>query len=227
MAQRIFSRKEALLYGWGIMKTHLGLFVPLCLLTWLVSAISGALQRPAPGPFGGGSKWLLGLAIQLFGVVLSMGWIRVCLLLHDRREASLARVFEVSLPLYLNFLITMTIYVLVVALGVVLLVVPGVLWGIRYGLAPFLVIDQGLDPWTALRRSGDLTEGAKEELFLFGLLLLGVNLLGAMALGVGLLASVPTSMMALAYVYRRLLLRKGSPSTAASPGDLGEHPATA
>jgi uncharacterized membrane protein len=61
-----------------------------------------------------------------------------------------------------------------------------------------------LGPVEALKQSGALTQGAKWNLFLFGLLLCGVNLLGALVLLIGLFATIPTTMVATAYAYRRL-----------------------
>jgi hypothetical protein len=42
------------------------------------------------------------------------------------------------------------------------------------------------------------------HLFLFGLALGGINILGALVFFVGLFATIPTSMVAYAYVYRTL-----------------------
>ena len=42
---------------------------------------------------------------------------------------------------------------------------------------------------------------------LFWLALVGINILGMIALGVGLIATVPVSWLANAYVYRRLQLQ--------------------
>ena len=49
-----------------------------------------------------------------------------------------------------------------------------------------------------------MTDGIKWKLILFCLALGGLNLLGAIALGVGLLVTIPTSLMAYVYVYRAL-----------------------
>jgi len=43
------------------------------------------------------------------------------------------------------------------------------------------------------------------DLFLFNLLLILINLLGAICLLIGLFVTIPTTMVAWAFVYRRLL----------------------
>jgi len=55
-----------------------------------------------------------------------------------------------------------------------------------------------------LNHVGRVTDGAKWQILLFGLALAGVNVLGALALLVGLLFTIPMTMLATAFVYRKL-----------------------
>ncbi len=52
--------------------------------------------------------------------------------------------------------------------------------------------------------------GAKWDLFLFGLLLGLINFVGALVFLIGLFATIPTTMVAYAYVYRHLAGREAS-----------------
>jgi uncharacterized membrane protein len=79
---------------------------------------------------------------------------------------------------------------------------------IKFRFYRYFIIDQRLGPIEALKRSYEITAGSEWELFLFYLLIIGVNLLGALACGIGLLATVPASMVAEAFVYRKLLTAK-------------------
>ena len=90
-----------------------------------------------------------------------------------------------------------------------MLIVPGIIWGIQYMFFSYFIIDEDLGPMEALKRSAAITEGAKWDLFLFGLLLAGINLLGALCLLVGLIATIPATMLAFAFAYRRLLPSEG------------------
>jgi uncharacterized membrane protein len=205
MNSTVLSNKEALRYGWGVMKSNLPLFIGLCLISMFVSGMQNALGDPSRGLYIG-SRVLLGLAIQLFMLIVHMGWLYIALRLHDGRSVEF-RDLLTPLPQFLEFLLTMLLYGAIVTVGFILLIVPGVIWALRFGFAGMLVIDQKLDPLGALRRSAELTAGVKSELFVFGLLLAGLNFLGAMAFGIGLFATLPTSIMAAVYVYRKLLAR--------------------
>ena len=89
--------------------------------------------------------------------------------------------------------------------GFILLIVPGIIWAIKYQFAQYLVIDKGYKPIEAIKKSGQITKDAKWSLLLLGLLSGLINVLGAIALVVGLFATVPTTMVAKAFVYRKLL----------------------
>ena len=210
-----FSRREALSFGWGKMKEHLGLFVQLCLLGWLVASFQGALARSGGGPVG--LRWLLSAAVQTATTLLAIGWIRAALRAHDGKPVDLASLLP-DLGEFFSYLLASALFALIVAVGFALLIAPGLLWAARYGFYGFLIIDRKVDPITALRQSAAMTEGKRGPLIAFGLTLLGVNLLGVLAAGVGLFATLPMTAVAAAYVYRRL---------AAGAARAGEHGALA
>jgi uncharacterized membrane protein len=70
--------------------------------------------------------------------------------------------------------------------------------------ATYLVIDKNMAPMDALKESRRMTYGHKWNLFLFGLGLIGINILGFLALIIGLLVSLPVTMLAMAHAYRTL-----------------------
>ncbi len=75
---------------------------------------------------------------------------------------------------------------------------------IKFSLCFYFVIDRGLGPIKALKASSWATKGAKWSLFVFGILCGLINLLGFLCLFVGLFATFPTIMVAMALVYRDL-----------------------
>jgi uncharacterized membrane protein len=59
-------------------------------------------------------------------------------------------------------------------------------------------------PIRSFQRSADLSAGVKKYLFSISLLLLALNALGASLLGLGLLITVPLSVLIMTAIYRRL-----------------------
>lgn len=86
----------------------------------------------------------------------------------------------------------------------VLFIIYGIIWAVKFGLFPYLLVDHGLGPIQALEGSARITEGSKKNILIFWLCLAGINILGFMALCVGLFVTIPVSMVASAYVYRKL-----------------------
>ena len=69
---------------------------------------------------------------------------------------------------------------LVVAGGMILFIVPGIIWSIKYMFVPFLILDKNISVKEAFEVSGKITNGHKWLLFAYGLLIgiVGLILLG-------------------------------------------------
>ncbi len=88
--------------------------------------------------------------------------------------------------------------------GTILLIIPAIIWAIRFQFYAYFIIDKEAGPIEALRRSLTITKGSTWNLFLFGLLFVAINLLGMLCLLIGLFVTGPITMVAVAFVYRRL-----------------------
>ena len=97
------------------------------------------------------------------------------------------------------------LYGLIVIGGIILFIVPGIYWAIKFQFFGYCVVDQKLGPVEALKKSSKITYQVKWKLLGFGLVMVGINILGFLCLFVGLFATIPTTMIAFAYVYRKLL----------------------
>ena len=93
---------------------------------------------------------------------------------------------------------------LVVTIGFLLLILPGIYLSVRWYLFPWVLVDKGVGPFEALRQSWEMTRGSFWNLFLLGFLLCVINILGTMALLIGLLVTIPLSIVAVGHVYRQL-----------------------
>jgi uncharacterized membrane protein len=210
MARR-FSMSEAISFGWDTMKANIGFFIGLLIVAFLIENIPGTLGRYARGDFP-----LIGALLTLAGVILGfvvqMGLIRVSLKFCDGERGKLDDLLS-SFDLLLNFIAGGILYALIVMAGFILLIVPGVIWAVKFSLFPYFIVDNRLGPIEALKASGIATTDAKFDLFLFGLLLSLINLAGFLCLVVGLFATIPTSLVAYAYVFRHL-----SPEPSRMPG---------
>jgi hypothetical protein len=105
-----------------------------------------------------------------------------------------------SLPL----IITAIIMLVLVNLGSMLLVIPGVYLSIAYLLAIPLVVERRLSPWQALEASRKAISQHWFKVFGLFLLLCLINLVAVLPLGIGLIWSVPLFVVAMGVLYRTI-----------------------
>jgi uncharacterized membrane protein len=90
--------------------------------------------------------------------------------------------------LKLNLMISM-----VILLGLIMLVVPGIYFAISYVFSHLFVWFHDRTPTEALKLSRKTISGNFAQIFILLMILVGLNLLGVMALGVGVLLTMPFS----------------------------------
>ena len=203
MQPKQFSKGEALRFGWDTMRSHLGFFIGVLVVVGLIHI--------APYFFSAGIKeqsrlasFFFQLALWVLNVVVTIGLVKIALLFSDNEEAAFGDLVS-HYRLFFKYFFASLLYGLIVAAGVILLIVPGIIWSLKFWFFECLVVDKGLGPIEALKRSSSITSGVKWDLFVFSLLVIAINLLGAACLLIGLFATIPTTWVAMAFVYRKLL----------------------
>lgn len=203
METKTFEVGDALRFGWEKTKANLPLVVLLALAaalaTGIPSAIAESLKHDAPGLAG-----LFRLAGSIISLIVGVGVTRISLRLHDGGTAVVRDLFAVDGPLLWRYFLASLLYALIVAVGTILLIVPGIIFAVRYIFYGYAVVDRDAPPVESMRQSAAATRGVWWNISLFGLAVILLNVLGALALGVGLLLTAPTSAIAAAWVYRRL-----------------------
>jgi uncharacterized membrane protein len=158
------------------------------------AALTGSAQEPS----------IIGTVINLaLGTLLSMGATAFYLAAHDNPATADLSLLWHPRPFW-KYLGASILLALAVAIGFVLLIVPGIILGLMFMFTTFVVIERELGPIDAMSESHRLTRGHKWRLFGFVLLLLLINVLGVLALVVGLLVSIPVSTLAFVHAYRVL-----------------------
>ncbi len=198
-----FSRGEAIRFGWETMKNNLGFFIVILITGGLIYFVPDIIE----GLLSAKDSIILttiGIASWVLSVVILMGLIKISLKFCDNEKTEFTDLF-CCFPLFFKYLFGSTLYRLTVLVGMILLIIPGIIWAIKFQFYGYFIVDKGLGPIEALKRSSEITKGAKWDLFVFNSLLLLINLLGAICLFIGLFATIPTTIIATAFVYRRLL----------------------
>ena len=122
-------------------------------------------------------------------LLINMGILYITLRFVDNDKPTFTNLFTPAKHI-IPFIIASILYGLIVFVGLLLLIIPGIIWSIRYSQYKFLIIDKELGPIEALKKSAEITRGSKWNIFLLGILLGLINILGVLALGLGLLSVV-------------------------------------
>lgn len=198
--------QESITYGWNKFWERPWFFVGVYIIIGIISSnLQSQSQRETPNidPFLMGLLIVIGLALAAIRIVIRMGEKRLLLNAYENVQSASVKDLWTPHPFW-RFVGASILYGLIIVGGLILLIVPGIIWALKYMFVPIIVIDRGMYPMEALRESARITTNHKWELFLLCLVLAGVNILGALCLLVGLLVSVPVSALATVYVYRFL-----------------------
>jgi uncharacterized membrane protein len=203
MDKKDFSIEEALQYGWNTMKTNIWFFVGVIVVAWAMVgipyAIASALQRNSSA-----LAFLFQIVGWVAGLIVSIGMITIALKFLDNQSPVFEDLFSFK-PHFWRYLGASILTGLVVWAGMILLVIPGIYWAIKFQFYGYFVVDQKCDPIESMRRSSRLTQDVKWKLLAFGIVLAIINAIGALCLFVGLLVTIPVTLLAYSSVYRKLL----------------------
>src|SRR3990172_7977843 len=126
MEAQKFEVGDAIRFGWETTKANLNLVVILTLVAAVATGIPFAIAEGF-GPGGPVLATLFRPIGAIVSLVVSVGAIRISLRLHDGGSASVRDLFAVDGPLFWRYLWASILYSLIVAVGLVLLIIPGVI----------------------------------------------------------------------------------------------------
>ncbi|MFB0565606.1 MAG: hypothetical protein ACETWK_08010 [Candidatus Aminicenantaceae bacterium] len=107
----------------------------------------------------------------------------------------------VSFENYLNVVLAKLLVSSIIAIGIVLLIVPGIIFACKLAFVKYLVLDKKMDPVEAVKKSWKMTRGHAGNIFLLGLLAIPIGIAGLICLAVGIIPAVMWIRCAFASMY--------------------------
>ncbi len=188
-------------FGWNTFKKRGWFFVGVTLLVAIISAIFSSLGS-AFGTDGVGG--FIGFFVNnVPRIFIGMGWASFFLRAHNSVGSADSSNLWHPKPFW-KYLGASLLGGVAAIIGLIFLIVPGIILGLMFAFATYIVIDRGLGPVEALQESRRITNGHKWQLFLFLICSALINVLGALCLLVGLLVTVPVTTLAFVHAYRTL-----------------------
>lgn len=199
-----FKAIDMLSFGWNKFKERPWFIIGALLVIFIISSLSSAIVDEVSRGGANGLTIVLGLIdFLVIQMLVGMGLVNFGLKAHDGIQNVQLR--DLWRPAhYFSYVAATIVVAIIVTIGFVLLIVPGVIAAIGLMFTPYLVVERGLAPIAAIKESWRMTEGKKVKLFWIMLMLIGINIAGALLFGVGLIVSVPVSLLATVHAFRTL-----------------------
>lgn len=194
-----FSATECIKFGWETFKKRPWFLIGVYVLIYAIELIPGIVADYTQG----GANVLLNIISFVFSALAWMVMISFFLRAHDDIEhVSLHDLWHPEKIIY--FIAATFMQGLAIIGGLILLIIPGIIFGLMFYFAGYLVMDKNLGPVEAIRESARITNGHKWELFLLGVASIGITIIGFICLIVGVLVALPVVSLAFVHAYRQL-----------------------
>jgi uncharacterized membrane protein len=195
-----FSIIEMIRFGWNRFKQRPWLFVGAGLTLIAISAVSSYLVGLAQNPAVALALSVGDIAVQ---ILVSIGIISFMLKAHDNiADAGLSDLWAPEH--FWRFLGAVILTSLIIIAGFILIIIPGFIAMTMLYFAQYHIVDKDLGPVAAIKESVRMTRGRRWNIFFFILVLVLLNVLGMLAFVVGMLITIPVSMLATVHLYRML-----------------------
>jgi uncharacterized membrane protein len=208
----MFSIKESVKYGWNKSKEHLELVLFSTLLVLAIGSLVGSIDDHR----GGLNISTFGFVGAIFMIIIRIGYNKIFLRIHDGESPKFVEIFQ-EYRIFWRYLSVSILFPLAVLGGFILLVIPGIIWAVRFSFSPLIVIDTKIGPVASMKESYAITKGYFLHLLFFWIALAAINFLGLIFFGIGLLVTIPVTTLAAIHVYRELYKAKAGLIKTSSP----------
>ena len=192
-------------YGWGHLWKH---FLELFLIM-IVGIIIGIPTGMGGWGSGASAVGILGFLGFAYGILISgpvdYGISFAYLKAARGDKLEIKDMFE-AFKNYLNTVLANLLVAVIVIIGFVLLIVPGIIFACKLAFVPYLIVDRKMEVIAAIKESWRMTGGHAWKVFLIGLLAIPIFIAGLICFGVGVIISILWVTIALASLYHAVAM---------------------
>lgn len=218
VSPKAFPRKEFMGTVWPLVKKYWWQFVGILLIQQGLVNLPGIIADVARTAYKLSEEEPLTALFDLIvttvlGVILQAGLVGIALQVIAGNAPRLGDLFS-QWKLFWRYLGASILYGLMTVGGLLLLIVPGMIWSLKFSLWPYFMVEKNVGIIESLKMSSRATAGYKGSLFVLYIYLGALTLLGMAALFLGLFVTTPIALLTLAYAYHKM---SGTLQSPASP----------
>ncbi len=196
----VLSLTEALHHGWQATSQYIGFYVTLVFLIILLNLIPSV----SDAIFNSNSIYsgaIRGICVLLIALV-TLGMIRTSIKSDDKKEPNLIELFHTKR--FVNYFLASVVYLGLFVGGLILFIVPGFYWALKYQFATYIVAEEDVTIAQAFHDSAVLVRGHEWDLFGYWLIMFLMNMVGLLFFGIGIIITLPITVVGYSYLYRQL-----------------------
>jgi hypothetical protein len=182
-------------------KKHMHHYLPAFLMIVIVQVLQWSMQ-PKALQYDLFAVMIYSI-LSLWGFWLTLGIYKISLEIIDNKPIKALDIF-VSLDVYWKAFVAYVITQIISVIWLVLLIVPGIIFTVRFAFAPYIIIESWMRPLQALKKSWYMTKWLARDILALNIILGLINLLWMVSLFVWLLRTVPLLLIANTYLYKEI-----------------------
>lgn len=111
---------------------------------------------------------------------------------------------------YLNAILAHLLVTVIIAIGIVLLIIPGIIFACKLAFVPYLIVERKMEAIAAVKESWRMTRGYAAEVFAIGLLAIPIAIAGLLCFGVGIIIAIMWIGLAFASLYHAVSISRAA-----------------
>jgi len=111
---------------------------------------------------------------------------------------------------YINVVLANLLAGAIIIIGLVLLIVPGIIFACKLAFVPYLVVDRKMEAIEAVKGSWRMTGGHSWKVFFIGVLAVLLSIAGLICFGIGIIFAIMWIRLAFASLYHAVTMSGGS-----------------
>lgn len=181
--------------GWALCKKYLTFFITSSVIYFVFFIIINYIADK-------GTIWsaFLSIVSTALSIMFSIGMIKNAFAIYAGQAPSSAH-FKTDFRTILRIFWASIIVMFFSAIGLILLIIPGIIVMLRLSLTSYVVIDKGMTGWQSVKESWILTRGHSWNILGFLLLALVISTIAMIPVGLGLIIAVPWIILSSTGVY--------------------------
>ena len=206
-------------HGWRQLWKHFLMLFLIGIIAVLIGSPGSALSQIAQR-IGGAGAVAAGILSLAYGILLASpigyGVSFVYLKAARNDPLDIRDMFEAFYN-YWNAVLASLLVGVIVGIGFVLLIVPGIIFACKLAFTPYLVVDRKMKVIDAVEESWRMTRGHAWKVFLVGLLAMPIGIAGLMFCGVGIIIAIMWNKLAFASLYHAISSSVNAPVQEGEP----------